>query len=340
MEIRKLGTTDLHVSRVAIGGLYTSSLAGGVAETSRMLETAHELGINYSDTAPAYADSELILGEALQGTDKTFIVSTKFGRPDPFDPLDIHSLRDSFDESLRVLGRDSIDLMMIHEPDRPQQYPWFTNYDPLEGPVIDFLDELKSEGKIKATGIAGTTLQEMTHLVASGRFDVLLTAFNYNILFRESLAELIPLAKQQGMGIISGSAYAQGSISKSYREEVEARPNWMSKPRQQQLLKLYDFVDELDIELPELCLRFVLSQPLIDTVLVGAKSSDHLRQSAAYEAAGPLPQEIIDRLDEIAAMLPYRPYEEPMIMPLGKNYYGPGIANMGSAIQVGKLKET
>ena len=43
-------------------------------------------------------------------------------------------------------------------------------------------------------------------------------------------------------------------------------------------------------------------------------------------------------IDEIAAMLPHRPYEEPMILPFGKNYVGPGIANMGAAVQVGKLE--
>jgi hypothetical protein len=53
---------------------------------------------------------------------------------------------------------------------------------------------------------------------------------------------------------------------------------------------------------------------------------------------GPLPDDVLNRLNEIAAMLSHRPYEEPMILPLGKNYVGPGIANMGAAVQVGKLK--
>ena len=53
---------------------------------------------------------------------------------------------------------------------------------------------------------------------------------------------------------------------------------------------------------------------------------------------GPLPEDVASRLDEIAAMLPHRPYEEPMILPFGKSYHGPGIANMGAAVQVGKLE--
>jgi hypothetical protein len=50
-----------------------------------------------------------------------------------------------------------------------------------------------------------------------------------------------------------------------------------------------------------------------------------------------LPGDIQSRLDEIAAMVPMRPFEEPMILPFGKSYFGPGIANMGAAVQVGKL---
>ena len=106
---------------------------------------AAELGINAIDTAPAYADSEETVGQAIRGLDAPLIVTTKLGgRPQPFDPQDINALRESVDESLRLLGRDHIDILMVHEPDRPQQYPWWTSYAPLEGPALELMDELKS----------------------------------------------------------------------------------------------------------------------------------------------------------------------------------------------------
>jgi hypothetical protein len=61
-----------------------------------------------------------------------------------------------------------------------------------------------------------------------------------------------------------------------------------------------------------------------------------LEQSTAAAAKGPLPEDILRRLDEIARMVPFRPFEEPMILPFGKPYVGPGIANMGAAIPVGR----
>ena len=214
METRRLGRTDLEVSILSVGGLYTSSLAGGVDETIRIMRRAIDLGVNAIDTAPAYADSEKTVGEAIEGSQAPLIITTKLGgRPQPFDPQDIHALRQSVDESLRLLGRDHIDILMVHEPDRPGQYPWWTSYDPLDGPALQLMDELKAAGKIRYTGLAGTTVTEMTSLIASDRFDVVLTAFNYNVLFREAANSVLPAAAQRDMGIVLGSALGQGFLT-------------------------------------------------------------------------------------------------------------------------------
>ena len=339
MERRRLGRTDLPIGVLSIGGLYTSSLAGGVAETKRILQRAIELGVNAIDTAPAYADSERTVGEAIAGLEAPLIVTTKLGgRPQPFDPLSLEGLRHSVDESLRLLGRDHIDILMVHEPDRPQQYPWWTGYDPLDGPALELMDELKARGKIRFTGLAGTTVTEMTSLVRSNRFDVVLTAFNYNVLFREAESTVIPAAQEHDMGIVLGSAYGQGFLTRRAEAEIHAKPIWLADSRRRQLLAYYELLDKSGMPAFEMCLRFVLSNPAITTIPIGCKTVEHLEASVNAAAKGPLPGDIIRRLDEIASWLPHRPWEEPMILPFGKNYVGPGIANMGAAVQVGKLQ--
>lgn len=338
METRRLGRTDLEVSVLSIGGLYTSSLAGGESETRRIMQRAAELGVNAIDTAPAYADSEKTVGQATTGLNAPLIVTTKLGgRPQPFNPQDINALRDSVDESLRLLGRDHIDILMVHEPDRPQQYPWWTSYDPLDGPALELMEELKAAGKIKYTGLAGTTVTELSSLVKSNRFDVVLTAFNYNVLFREAADSVIPAAVENDMGIVLGSAFGQGFLTRRADDEVRRKPIWLAESRQQQLLAYYSLLDEIGMPAYELCLRFVLSNPAISTIPIGCKTVEHLEASVAAAAKGPLSEEIIRRLDEIASMVPNRPWEEPMILPFAKSYYGPAIANMGAAVQVGKL---
>lgn len=343
MQTRRLGRTDLDISVLSIGGLYTSSLAGGESETRRIMQRAIELGINAIDTAPAYADSELTVGQAIRGIDTPLIITTKLGgRPQPFDPQNINTLRDSVNESLRLLGRDHIDILMVHEPDRPQQYPWWTSHDPLDGPALQLMDELKTAGKIRYTGLAGTTVTEMTSLVRSDRFDVVLTAFNYNVLFREAKPTVMAAAKEHDMGIVLGSALGQGFLTRRADKEVATKPIWLAVARQEQLLAYYKLLDGSGLSTVELCLRFAISDPDVSTIPVGCKTVEHLEASVAAVQKGLLPQDILNRLDEIAAMVPTRPYEEPMILPFGKNYFGPGIANMGAAVQVGKLplKET
>ena len=337
MEMRRLGRTDLQVSVLSIGGLYTSSLAGGVAETKRIIDRAIELGINAIDTAPAYADSESTVGTAIGGNNSLIVTTKLGGKPQPFDARDADSLRFSVEDSLRVLGRDHIDLLMIHEPDRPQQYPWWTNYDPLQGPVLDVMNECKEKGLVRFIGLAGTTVTELDYLVRSNLFDVVLTAFNYNVLFREARPTVIESAKQRDMGIVLGSALGQGFLTRRADNEVANPPLWLSQQRAEQFRAYYELLDQAAMPAYELCLRFAIGDPVVSTIPVGCKTMQHLESSVEAVNKGPLSSDILERLDQIAEMVPQRPFEEPMILPLQKDYSGPGIANMGSAVQVGKL---
>ena len=328
MRYRKLGRTGLEVSELGMGGAWITERAAARADGIAAVRRALELGINYVDTAPSYADSEEVLGQALEGVAQPFLLSTKLGgRPRPFDARDRDALRRSVDASLRLLKLDRIDVLMIHEPDRPGQYDWFTDWERFHGPVIELLDELKRERVIRFTGIGGTTAYTMAHLVASGKFDVVLTAFNYSLLWQEALVAVLPEALRQRMGIVVGSPLQQGALAQVYREEVEHGARWLSPPRREQYRALYALVDELDVALPELALRFVLSNPDVSCTLTGARSVAEVEANVAAAERGPLSDEVLARIGEIAAMVPFRPFEEPFVMPFGRPYRGPGHAN-------------
>ena len=184
-------------------------------------DRAIELGVNYIDTAPGYGNSEEVLGKALVDIDAPLVLSTKLGgRPQPFRPQDRDGLMASVEESLRLLGRDKIDILMIHEPDRPGQYDWWSDWDNFHGPVLEVLDELKAAGMVRFTGLGGTTAYTLPHIIATGRFDVVLTAFNYSLLWREAEIAVLPAAKAQGMGIVIGSPLQQGALARRYDEEI------------------------------------------------------------------------------------------------------------------------
>ncbi len=327
MNKRVLGRTGLMVSELALGGLFVSSIGGPYEQAREAVHRALELGVNYVDTAPGYRDSEQVLGMALEGVTHPYILSTKLGgRPQPFNAQDKDQLFRSVEESLRLLKRSQIDILMIHEPDRPGQYDWWTDWDTFSGPVLDVLDQLKEDGVIRYTGLGGTTAHTLPHIIRTGRFDVVLTAFNYSLLWREAEIDVLPAAKEQGMGIVIGSPLQQGALAGRYDEQVRHGAPWLSSPRRAQYLALYALLDELGMSLAELGLRFVISNPDISCALMGARSKEEVEQNVAAVERGPLSPEILKRLDDIAAMVPFRPFEEPFGLPFGRPYKGPGMA--------------
>ena len=294
MKTRLLGRTGLMVSELSLGAAFVTTGEAGFRGATPLIREALDLGLSLVDTSADYGDSEAAVGEALRNEARPVIISTKIGpRSRGFNPKDKKQLRKTFDESLRLLRRDSVDILMIHEPDRAGQIDWWDDHRTYDGPIVKVLSELKEEGKIRYTGLGGTTAYEMVPIVATGFYDVLLTAFNYSILWREAAIELLPEARRQNMGILLASPTQQGWLAKRYDAQVsQANSRWLNKPRREQLKKLYAFVNETGIPLPELTLRWALMNPDASTVLTGPRNLDQLRQNARAAEAGPLSKSI------------------------------------------------
>lgn len=329
MKTRKLGRTGLAVSELALGGLFVASFASPLETARRTVARALDLGVNYIDTAPTYGNSEEVLGEALAGERRPFILSTKLSGAAPeYRTRDAAFLRKAFERSLTLLRRDRVDILMIHEPDRPGQLDWWDDPAGVGGPVLGLLDELKREGLIRFTGLGGTTSHELARLVDTGTFDVVLTAYNYSLLWREAALEIFPAAKRHGVGIVIGSPLQQQALSRRYDAQIERGAPWMSLSRREQYRALYRFLDETGLDIAECGIRFVLSNPDVSCALVGAASPEEVEKNVASAAKGPLPADLLARLDEIAAMVPFRPYEEPAglgwILAEHRDHWGPG----------------
>ncbi len=330
MQQAILGKTGLSVSRLGMGGLFVSSVGGEFEQAKAAVERAVELGVNYVDTAPSYANSEEVLGRILPGIEAPLVLSTKIGgRPKPFDARNGDHIRASVEESLRLLNRDHIDMLMIHEPDRPGQYDWWTDWETMDGPALDVLCEMRENGTIGCLGLGGTTAYELAHIIRSGKFDVVLTAFNYSLLWREAEIDVIPSATALDMGIVAGSPLQQGALSRRFDAQLDDPAlYWLSPQRKAQFRELYALLDETGLSITEMAIRFVVSNPAIHTVLMGARSAAEVESNVAAVEAGPLPADILMRLDELYQMVPYRPAGEPFGLGwrLGNpaSYRGPG----------------
>jgi len=328
MQTTILGRTGIEVSRFGMGGLGLAPEGEGFVRSRAAVHRAAELGVTYFDTAPGYRDSEEALGKCLEDVSTPVVISTKLGgRPKPFDPQDAAALRGSIEKSLRLLKRDAIDMLLVHEPDRPGQYDWWTDWEDIHGPALDVLAQAKREGLIRFIGLGGTTAYVLARLIESGKFDVVLTAFNYSLLWREAEREIFPAAKEFGLGVIAGSPLQQGWLARRYDDYVNHGAPWLSKPRREQFQALYAFLDEIGMPLPTLALRFVASNPDIHCVLSGSRTVEEVEQNVAAVEAGRLPDDVLQRLHEIAARVPFRPFDEPFGCKFLADYHGPGWPN-------------
>jgi aryl-alcohol dehydrogenase-like predicted oxidoreductase len=235
-------------------------------------------------------------------------------------------LRKSVEQSLAKLQRTSIDLLFIHEPDRPLQYQWWNDGRLEDSAVLRLVDELKREGIVRYLGLGGTTAYELARLIETDLFDVVLTAANYSLLWREAQIELLPAARRHKVGVIAGTPLQQGALARRYDTEIrDGGASWLSKPRREQFMSLYRFLDAIEIPIGELALRFMLSCPDIDCVLTGARSSAEVEENVRSIEKGPLADDILTGIEEIAAVVPFRPYEEPTVLPFGRRREGPGM---------------
>lgn len=318
MQKKILGRTGLEVGALSLGAAFVTRGEEGLRGANTIVSEAVKLGINLVDTSADYGDSEAGVGMAMKDINQHCVISTKLGPvSEGFDPKNKGHLREIVEKSLTLLHRDTIDILMIHEPDRPGQFDWWDDLRNFRGPVSELLEELKKEGLVRFTGLGGTTAYEIVPIIATGFYDVVLTAFNSSMLWREALIELMPEARRQGMGILMASPTQQGWLAERYDKQIErANSRLLNKPRRDQLHLLYKLVDDIGIPIPELSLRWALTiADTSTTVLTGPRDVKQLRQNMRAANDGALSDDIMNRIDEIASMVPYRPYEEPFGCP-------------------------
>lgn len=322
METVKLGRTNLEVTKLSLGGLFMSDLTDDYEMSKEATHYALDAGIKLIDTAPSYFNSEKVLGKILREYkgDKPFI-STKLGMPAPWNPQSMEDIISSVKNSCNLLGIDTIDILFIHEPERTGQMNWWNNEKTYDGPVTEALEQLKKDGLVKYTGVAGTCTHELAKIMDTGKFDVVLTAFNYSLLWREAEYEIFPAAQKHNMGVICGSPLQQGALAVRRDEVVKNGAPWLSKPRKEQFLALYNLLDETGMDIIEMAMRFVISNPAVDCVLTGAKSKSEFIGNWNAVEKGPLSKEILKRLDEIRDMVPFRPTNEQFLLPWGEEHH-------------------
>jgi aryl-alcohol dehydrogenase (NADP+) len=293
----RLGASDLEVSRFCLG---TATFGGQCDEETsfRILDHAMDLGIRFIDTADKYplgsgyeeaGVTEAIIGRWMKSRKPDVVVATKVHGatgPMPWDQgLGRRHLTEAIDASLRRLGIDAVDLYQLHRPD-PQT--------PIEE-TLETLTDLVSAGKVRFTGCSNFLAYQLMR--ALGKSDLYKYARfvsvqpRYNLLFREHERELFPLCELEGIGVITYNLLAGGMLTGKHN--VTAPPDSTSRFATTGAADLYRerywhgrafeavgqlsaIAQRLGLALPVLATAWVLHQPLVGSVLLGATRPEQL----------------------------------------------------------------
>ena len=193
-----LGSTGITVPQNAFGALPIQRVSTEMAV--KLLRRAYEGGMRFFDTARAYSDSEVKVGEAFDGMRKKVFIATKTGAKTP------EEVRAQVETSLKNLRTDYIDIYQFHCADQC--------YRPGDGTgMYECMEELKKEGKLRHIGITTHKLYIAEEAVESGLYETLQYPFSY--LSSEKEIALVKKCKEANMGFIAMKGLAGGLINRS-----------------------------------------------------------------------------------------------------------------------------
>ena len=324
MDYVKLGKTGLDVSRICLGMMSYGDPAImqwclDIKDAKPIIMKALDLGINFFDTANVYSlgRSEEITGELLKEYRDDVVIATKVffpvkgfaSTPKPNKSgLSRYHITRAIKDSLKRLDMDNVDLYQIHRLD-----PLI----PIEE-ILQSLNHLIDNGSVLHIGASSMFAWQFAKSLwfadQYGLEPFRTMQNHYNLCYREEEREMMPLCKDQKIGVIPWSPLARGFLSGKYTREgnpddhLRARTDRYMKPR---LFKPEDFdvvetvveiAEEKDVKPAQIALAWLFSKDYVTSPIIGATKIDHIEQ--AVEALSiKLSDDDIKRLEE-----PYKPH--------------------------------
>ena len=299
MEYTRLGNTGLKVSRICLGTMTygTSKWRDWVLdeEASRpFIQRALEVGINFFDTADMYSngESEKVVGRALKDLARReqVVIATKVYHPMGDKPnrggLSRKYILHAIDDSLRRLGTDYVDLYQIHRWDKET---------PIEE-TLEVLHDVVRSGKARYIGASSMWAWQFAQALyvadLHGWTRFVSMQDHYNLVYREEEREMLPLCRDQGIGVIPWSPLARGFLAGN-RTRDKSGETTRSKTDdfahrlyyQESDFQVVDRVEELanrrGVRPAQIALAWLLQQPGITAPILGASQSYHLEDAVA-----------------------------------------------------------
>jgi aryl-alcohol dehydrogenase (NADP+) len=300
MQYVRLGSTGLKVSRICLGTMTYGSKKWrewvlDEEESRPFIRRALEAGINFFDTADMYSVgvSEEVLGRALRdfgsSRDKV-VVATKVFNPMGEDPnqrgLSRKHILHAIDDSLKRLGMDYVDLYQIHR---------FDYETPIEE-TLEALHDVVRMGKARYIGASSMHAWQFTKMLYTAQ-RLGLTRFvtmqnHYNLVYREEEREMLPLCREEGIGVIPWSPLARGFLAGNRRREdkgetVRAKTDEYAHSMYYQdsdfevVNRVTEIAQRRGVSNAQVALAWLLAQPGVTSPIVGASKMKHLEDALA-----------------------------------------------------------
>lgn len=312
IEYRTLAKTDIQVSTMAFG---CWAIVGGFnwgpqdeTESLQALVAAYEGGINFFDTAEGYGNgySEQLLAAALGSVRDKIVIASKVS-PEHFAPDD---LRAACERSLQNLQTDYLDLYQLHWPNRDI---------PIDE-TLTVLEELKAAGKIRAYGVSNFGPYDLRDALLTEK-PISSNQVAYNLLFRAVEYDIQPICAAADISILTYSPLMQGLLTGKFANADEvpadrARSRHFAGDRLASrhgeegaeaetfaaIERIRAIAKEAQLPMADLSLAWLLAQPGVTSVLVGARNVEQSRQNvlSAQAAASPA---MVERLNAATQQL-------------------------------------
>ncbi|ASR10035.1 hypothetical protein CHY08_23370 (plasmid) [Rhizobium leguminosarum bv. viciae] len=328
MQTRAVTAQGLQITTMGLGGtglgnMYRATDPKAAHDT---VHAAFNNGLRYFDTSPVYGFglAEARLGDAIQSLPRSeIVISSKVGYdlvpiPDsevkpvlwdgapPFR-ADFDYSRDavlrSIEGSLKRLQTDYIDMLAIHDPDeaihfQPGEDPFARSRfkEAMEG-AYPTLDDLRSQGVIKAIGVGINQWQMLSDFVEAGRFDYFLVAGRYTLLEQEPLATLFPACERKGTKIVIGGPYNSGILVTGPVKDATFNTKIAPPAVLERVARLHAVCEKHNVPLPAAALQFPLGHKQVVSVIPGARSVAELEQNLEF-MRWPIPTALWSELRE------------------------------------------
>jgi aryl-alcohol dehydrogenase-like predicted oxidoreductase len=317
MRYRKLGSSDLEVSEIALGSWLT--YAGGIEfeQIEECTETAFKVGINFFDTANIYGRgaAEEAWGKILSKHPRdSYILATKVWGQMSDDPKDrglsAKQIAKQIDASLKRLQTDYVDLYQAHR---------FDSYVPIEE-TIEALQNVVKDGKARYLGFSEWTPEQIQTAIDIAGPDLFVSSQpQYSMLWQAPEAEIFPLCKTNNISQIVWSPLAQGILTGKYKPGEPAPEGSRGASRDmgrfmdiimkdkalEAVQKLMPIAEEADLSLPELALAWILRRSEVAAAIIGASKPEQVRDNAAASGIE-LSQATLNAIDDALGDVPIK----------------------------------